>query len=161
MRAILSALVFSVGIIATSYSEDSGPDDATAAILHMHELDRQAHLKGDAADIESRLDAQIVVVSEGNITTETKEAMYERLVEGFQKTEYSAWEDINRPVIKVSQDGTMAWAAFNVQSQYVEKQPGAKPRAVNAAISWLSTYDNRAGHWVMTGAATTYPSESQ
>lgn len=161
MRAILSALIFSLGITATGYSQHSGPDDAIATILHMHELDRHAHLKGDAADIESRLDDQIVVVSEGNITTESKEAMYKRFVEVFQKTEHSAWEDVDRSVIKVSQDGTMAWAAFNVRSQYVERQPDGKRRAVDATISWLSTYEKREGHWLMTAAATTYPSENQ
>jgi len=161
MRAILSTLILALGIATTSNSQQAGAEDPTASILRIHELDRQAHLKGDAADIESRLSDQIVVISEGNITTETKEAMHKRFVDVFQKTEHSAWEDVERPVIRVSQDGTMAWAAFNVRSQYVEKQPDGKRKAVNATVSWLSVYEKREGHWVITAAATTYPSENQ
>jgi hypothetical protein len=67
MRATLSILIFALGIVGASQSHRVGPGDAEAAILHIHELDRQAHLKGDAADLESRLADSIVVVSEGNI----------------------------------------------------------------------------------------------
>jgi len=158
MRPILSALALVIGIAVTRQSQNSSPDDAVAAILRGHELDRQGHLKGGATELQSRLDDHIVVVSEGNFTVETREAMYRRFVEGFQNVKYSTWDDIERPVIKVSQDGAMAWAAFNVRSRYLEKGPDGKNRAVDSTICWLSIYEKRDGSWVMTAVATTYPS---
>jgi hypothetical protein len=55
----------------------------------------------------------------------------------------------------------MAWTAFNVRSKYVETQPDGSRKPVDSTVSWLSTYESRDGQWVMTAAATTYPSESQ
>lgn len=159
MRFMLCALALTIGISSVSRSEQREQDDIIATILHIHELDLQAHLQGDAADPESRLSDHIVVVSEGNITTESKEDMYQRFADYFQKAKHSAWEDIETPLIRVAPGGTMVWGAFNVRSKYVETSADGGPKAVEAVMSWLCTYEKQKGHWVMTSVATTYPSD--
>jgi ketosteroid isomerase-like protein len=161
MRSILCAFVMLVGVVFASQSPIAIPKDATARILRMHELDREAHLRGDAEDIASRLSDRIVVVSEGNITTESKEKMHERFVTTFRRTKHSAWEDVETPVVRVSQDGTMAWGVFNVRSRYLETAADGKQKSVDVIMSWLCTYEIREGHWLMTGVATTYPTEEK
>src|SRR5579863_8219534 len=146
MRSILCVLVLAAGMAYASQSPQTDSADVIANILQIHELDRQAHLKGDAADIASRLGDQIVVVSEGNITTESKEKMYERFVSTFRRTRHTAWEDMEVPVVRVSRDGEMAWGAFNVRSRYVERAGDGKEKQVEAVMSWLCTYELKKGH---------------
>ncbi|HEY0799916.1 MAG TPA: hypothetical protein VGD54_03670, partial [Steroidobacteraceae bacterium] len=89
----------------------------------------------------------------------TKQQMFKHFAHYFQIAKHSAWEDVTAPVVRVSQDGTTAWAAFNVRSQYVETQPDGTHKPVDTTMSWLSTYEKRQGQWVMTAVATTYPLE--
>jgi ketosteroid isomerase-like protein len=151
----VSCLLVSLGASFNS----SSTDKARAEILHVHELDRAAHLRGDAADLASRVARELIVVDQGKIARNTPADVQHRFEEYFLTAKHSAWEDLEPPIIQISSGDNMAWAIYRVRSQYIETKPDGTKESGDFVGAWTSTYERIDNRWLMTSVTSTFEPE--
>ena|SRR5215472_6844717 len=156
-RALAATLMFlAVPLLAKT---PAPARNAEAEILENHERDRQDHLRGDAADLASRLPAEYISVTNGKLTHETREATLKKFQEYFAGRKHRAWEDLEAPVVRVAPGGEMAWAIFRVRSRYRDVKPDGTQQDGEFICAWTSTYEKRDGQWWMTSVTSTFEPE--
>jgi len=159
MRPVLLAVALLFGFLSSQTPQPSNIEKAKVEILQIHEKDRAAHLRGDAADIAERIAAEVVVVDDGKIARQTREQQRKHFEGYFRRVQHSAWEDVEAPIVHVSEDGATAWAIFHVHSAYVETKPDGGKEAGGFKGAWMSTYEKMDGRWQMTAVVTTREAE--
>jgi hypothetical protein len=128
-------------------------EEAAAELRVAHETQRRAHLEGNAELMEPNLANQMMLVSNGNLSLNSKDKMISFFEDYFAKVKYLEWSDAAPPVVHVSPDGNMGWMAVKVHARYLER---AKPEAGEKDFksSWIATYQRVGCEWKMTGNAS-------
>jgi hypothetical protein len=139
-----------------SLSSRNSPPDPKSEILSQHERDRADHLRGDAADLASRLPEEYISVADGKLKHETRTATVKQFQEYFANRKHKAWDDVEPPVVHVSPRGDMAWAIFRVRSQYIDTKPDGSQVPGEFVCAWTSTYEKHEGRWLMTSVTSTF-----
>ena len=156
MRAALLLFSFVLISFGVKLSETSSAEQAKAEILRIHEQDRAAHLRGDAAYFPSRAAAEYFSVADGKISHQTPDSTRQTFHKYFSVAKHTAWDDVEPPVVHVSPDGKMAWAIYRVHSQFMETKPDGSRAPSEFVCAWTSTYEKSQGRWVMTSVTSTF-----
>ena len=154
----LRLLFLAVPLLATLLSNRPAaePSESVQEILRSHERDREDHLRGDAADLTSRLPAEYISVADGKLKHLTREGTLKQFQEYFASRKHRAWEDLEPPVVHVAPSGEMAWAIFRVRSRYTDVKPDGSRQDGEFVCAWTSTYEKRDGKWWMTSVTSTF-----
>ena len=128
-------------------------EKAAAELRAAHEDQRRAHLDGDAELLARGTADTMAVVSNGNVSVQSREGILTFFTGYFGRVRYLEWSDSEPPVVHVSPDGRMGWMAVKVRARYVER---AKPEAGEKTFrsSWIATYERVGCAWKMTGNAS-------
>ena len=118
-----------------------------AALLELHQRDRQAHLSGDAELLASGVAEMLVDSSRGGIQRLSRDEFRERFADYFGRVRYSRWDDIEAPVVSVSADGSQAWIAIHIEADLATLDGEAR----RFESSWIAAYEKRADGWLMVG----------
>ena len=130
-------------------------DALRAELRDIHQAGLQAHLQGDAQFFTRDMAEPYHSVSRGDINQPTvaqTEAMFSRYL---GTTQFSQYEDLQEPVIGLSDDGTVGWIMAQVavageQAQGDEKLP------ISFVSAWLMLYRRVDGRWLRIGDASTF-----
>lgn len=138
-------------------SPASGARDAELASLHaILGSDRQAHLETDAHRLVANLADTLVDVADGEIVHKRRADVEESFTAYFDGAEYQAWDDMAPPIIRMSDDLSMAWVARQVRVERDEPDGQGGMRRTRFVAAWIATYEKRAGAWKMTAVASTF-----
>jgi hypothetical protein len=151
--------IASILVLASlSSAQQSAPrcstgEEAAAELRAAHEIQRRAHLEGNADLMAPGTADQMTLVSNGNLSVNPKESVINFFRGYFARVKYLEWSDVGPSVVNVSPDGNMGWMAVKVRARYVER---AKPEAGEKAFksSWIATYQRVGCEWKMTGNAS-------
>ncbi len=132
------------------YPQQTKPDDA-AQILILHKELLQAHLRNDAQGVLAAEPGQIVVVSRGEVLFPSKAERLTQYREYLAGVEFSEYRDLVEPLVRVSQDGTLAWLIVQVKiaGSQLDRQGGKK--AFDSVWAWIELYEKRDGRWFRVG----------
>ncbi len=155
MRSNLIVVALAAALASAPAPQTADVEKEKAEILRLHDLDRAAHLKGDAADLVSRLAPELISVAEGKIIRQTRDENRKLFEEYFRGSKHTAWDDLEPPVVRVSPDGQMAWAVYRVHSRYEQTKDGKK-ELTEFVAAWMSVYEKRNGRWEMTAVTSTF-----
>lgn len=134
-------------------STREGELQALRAIL---ESDRRAHLETDARRLVSNLADTLVDVADGEIVHKLRADVEESFAAYFEGAEYHAWDDMAPPIVRMSDDLSMAWVARQVRVERDEPDGQGGMRRTRFVAAWIATYEKRAGAWKMTAVASTF-----
>jgi ketosteroid isomerase-like protein len=155
MRSSLIVLALAAALASAPAQPTVDLDNEKAEILHIHELDRAAHLNDNAADLVSRLAPELLSVAEGKIIRQSRDENRKLFEEYFRGSKHTAWDDLEPPIVRISPDGRMAWAVYRVHSRYEQTKDGKK-EVTDFVAAWMSAYEKRNGKWEMTAVASTF-----
>lgn len=132
-------------------SEEAGSQelDEIEAVLAR---DRAAHLASDAGLLGQSLAEELVEVSAGEVALRTRAEVLESLAESFRGAVFHRWEDTMPPLVRFSEDRTLAWVVRRVRADR-EGADGARAEYVSA---YSATYRRVAGRWLMTSVTSTF-----
>lgn len=150
-------LIVSIGHRAES-SEQKPHVDLVAdrkELLRLHEQGRKAHLEKNAELMVTSMADDFTSISNGKISRPKKEDTIQRFQSYFNSVEFLAWDDISEPVIKISQDGTMAHVLVHKRVHLTAKDEKGKKIEEETIFAWTSLYEKRAGKWLLTAVTST------
>ena len=156
--ALLAGLFCLSGAPARSPVADRAADESASAkaeLLAVHQAARRAHFNRDVDFIVSGMGTEFTTVHEGTIRVMSREDVRKQFTEYFRGAEFSAWDDLEPPVIRISPDGKMGWMIVRVRIAYTKKDAGGSTSKEDTVMAWMSAYEKRNGKWLLVANATT------
>jgi hypothetical protein len=131
-------------------------EHARAELLAAHQSDRWAHFQ---RDVDLLLDGQAPVfisASRGELFRASLADTRSRFDRMFSAARYLEWDDLEPPVITVSDDGTLGTTLVRIRVRRLEN-PGA-PEAKETTFEYAGTmiYERQDGRFVRTQNASTF-----
>lgn len=128
-------------------------------LLASNELQRHAHLIGDAAALTSTIAEQMTSVGRGEITISTHAEIQQRFAGYFRTVRYRSWDDMIPPIIRIADDGSLA--TMTVQ-KLIDLQGvgdgGSLTQHHFSQFAWDATYRNAGGQWQIVSNTSTQKS---
>ncbi len=150
LRLLVILLAF-FSLSSLAFAGDPSAD--RAAILKLHALDREGHLKGDAALLASQLGPKIDEVIGGHIKTMTRDEARAQFDQYLKTVKFTMWDDAADPVIKISPDGQMAWMIVETKAEVAPLGSPDDKRSFSS--SSLQTFEKETDGWHLTAIAAT------
>ena len=97
------------------------PAAERASALAFHEAALEAHRSGDYDWFADTVADSFRVSSDGAITRPTRAEIRARFQQYLESTTFSVYENLEPPVVRVSDDGTMAWILVRVRAEGVRR----------------------------------------
>jgi hypothetical protein len=128
---------------------------AKAELLGVHRAARRAHFGHDVDLIVAGMSPEFTTVRDGNIRVMSREDVRKQFTEYFRGAEFSAWDDLEPPIIRISPDGKMGWMIVRVRIAYTRTDAGGATSKEDTVMAWMSTYEKHDGKWLLVANATT------
>lgn len=126
-----------------------------AELLRLHQSDRDAHFKTDVALLQQRSPETMLSVSNGQVRRTTKDAQRAMFTAYFAGARYDAWDDLEEPIIRISDDASMAWMIVRLRVRRVQKDAQGVERDQSFVYAGIMTYEKRDGRWMKVANVST------
>jgi hypothetical protein len=134
---------------------------AIKELLELHNQARAAHFKRDAKLLVSSFADDFTDIRDGKVQKPQREASISRLQAYFNRSTFLEWDDIKPPVIRVSEDATMAYVVVQKKVKLLTKdEKGAEYEEVEV-FAWVALYRKIGGKWMLTLVASTRTPEDE
>jgi len=156
--ALLAGMFCFSGAPAQSDSANREADESASEkeeLLAVHQAGRRAHLNRDVDFIVAGMGSEFTTVHEGAIRVMSREDVRKQFTEYFRGAEFSAWDDLEPPLIQISPDGKMGWMIARVRIAYTKTDAGGATSKEDTVMAWMSAYEKRDGKWLLVANATT------
>jgi ketosteroid isomerase-like protein len=129
---------------------------AKAELLALHQSDRRAHFNRDVEAILAAIGPDFTYVRNGKIKAMSRDDVRKQFTEYFHGAEFSAWDDLEPPIVRASPDGQMGWMIARVRVAYTKTGADGKKSRDDSVIAWMSVYEKRDGKWFHVANASTF-----
>ncbi len=133
----------------------SDPDADRAALLRLHDLQREAHISKQAQLLTGTFADTFYSIARGRVTTPTRAESDARLSAYFAQSTFLEWDDIAPPIVSVSPDGQMAYIIVQKRVRLTSPDSTGHPGEERTDFAWLETWEKRDGQWRLTTVAST------
>jgi hypothetical protein len=154
---MLAAFLLASAAIAMAQSD--ARQKAEAELLQVHRDDRRAHLQHNVNALLAHAGPQVIDVRDGTIRVLSLEEVRARFTSYFSGIEFSAWDDVEPPIVHASDDGRMGWMIVRVHIAYTQTDRAGKKTLTDSTMAWMAAYEKRNGVWIMTAVTSTSQSK--
>ena len=131
------------------------PQEALIAeIADYHRRSIEAHLSNRPEALIDDLHDDFVRVSWGEIQHPSRDELREMFTAYLGSTEFSHYELLSEPVIRISEDGSMAWSAAETRVAGRRTMPDGTEAGFDSIWAWINVYERRDGRWIRVGEAS-------
>lgn len=142
-------LILSLTLLLFSCSQQSQFDKekATEEILKLHNLQRDHHFNKDSIAFANQLSENFISVNRGVIAQPDKSATLSRYNRYFSTVEFVKWDDVTEPLIRFSEDGTIAYTVVDkIVSVTYQNQSGETVEG-ETHFAWTAIYKKYGDEW--------------
>jgi hypothetical protein len=141
-------LIF-IGLLFFSCNQPSSPDFAKEkeAILELEAKQRTYHFTKNVKAFIDMFSKDFLSVNRGRVDKPTSKASYEMFDAYFKSVEFIRWDDNKEPVVRFSNDGSIAYVA--VDKLVIVKVPGTNGKQImdTTNYAWLTVYKKDNNDW--------------
>ena len=131
-------------------------EQARQELLALHAAERQAHFATDADAMVAPLAESIIDVRNGDVQRITREDKRQDFAQYFQNATYQEWDDVESPIVHVSQDASLGWMITHVKVHRTRPDEAGVLREREFVYAGILTYEKREGKWVCTANVSTF-----
>ncbi len=128
---------------------------AVKELMQLQQQGRAAHFGKDAKLLVSVFADDFINIGAGKITRPTREESRNRLQAYFDRSEFLEWDDISPPIIRVSQDASMAYILVHKRVRLKAKNEKGDLEEETTIFAWMETYEKHNGKWTLTAVTST------
>ena len=163
----MKAILFLTTLILFSCSSNQNPpvfdlEKARQEILELHELQRDVHFQKKASEFANLLSENHISLNRGAVNTPTIEENTARFQKYFDSVEFIKWDDVKPPVIRFSDDGSMAYTI--VEKEVIVSYEGDEGQEIRdvTTFAWVAIYKKYGSEWkIDCVASTSMPGEEK
>lgn len=134
------------------------PVDLEAArkeVMELHNKQREYHVEEMPEEFVALMTDEFMSVNRGKISKPTKEASIKRFQGYFGNVEFEKWDDLAEPVIRFSDDGSMAYSIVNKEVVVRYQNDSNQWMRGKTEFSWLAVYKKTDEGWKVDAVAST------
>lgn len=123
------------------------PETETHKILELHHSQRTFHFEKNAEAFVNLFSDNFVSVNKGKVIAPTVSENRSKFQTYFNNVEFKKWDDIEPPIIRFSDDGSMAYTIVKKEIiiQYLnDKKETTEEKTV---FAWTTIYRKQNGEW--------------
>ncbi len=124
-------------------------------LLEIQENIRQAHFELDADAMVSNFADPVIRVARGAVSQIPREDMRQNYKGYFQDSVYHEMDVLEPPIVRVSQDATMAWVIVRTKVRLTHKNESGDEVERAFIYAGIVTYEKQDGEWVRTANVAT------
>ena len=159
LRTFLAVLIVAPPqfVLHASGAEQSAiQKQAESELLTLHKEERRAHFDHDITFLVSHVAPHMLDVRDGRVNRVSSDDVRGKFEQYFKNAKFSAWDDVEPPVVHVSADGAMAWMILQVRIAYTTIDASGKTSKEDTVGAWMSSYEKQNGTWIMTAVTSTF-----
>ena len=130
--------------------------DEVEQLLRIHESDRRAHFESSAKRIMEHATDEFISVSDGRVQRTTRAEDLKFFAEYFKGAKYYEWDDLEPPIVRVSNDASMAWMIVRTRVRRVQTQSGGKATERRFVYAGIMVYEKKGARWVRVANVSTF-----
>lgn len=145
-------------LVGASFHSCNQPLDLASAkreVMELHYKQRQYHVEEMPDAFVGLMTDDFMSVNRGKITKPTREASRERFVKYFDLVEFEKWDDLSEPVIRFSDDGSMAYSIVHKEVVVKYQNDSSQWMRGKTEFSWLAVYKKTESGWKVDAVAST------
>ena len=121
-------------------------------LLKTHQNILDSLLRNDVDRLFLDVAEDIFGIESGSIQWKEKSLAMEERRTLMEKYSFSVYEDIKPPLVKVSNDGSLAWLVASVRIEGQEKHVDGSILPVSMLAAWVELYEKGNGTWLFVGS---------
>ena len=129
--------------------------EAVNELLRIHYDARAAHFGHDAKKIYADFSDDFVSVDAGQVKMPDRDAGMKRMQAYFDASTFIEWDDITPPIIRISDDASMAYVVNHKKVRLLAKDTSGKMQEEVEVFAWVSSFRKVDGRWKLTMVAST------
>lgn len=129
--------------------------EARAQILELHHAQRKHHFEKLIAESEAILSDSFISINRGEITQPTREESTARRKRYYDSVEFEKWDDLEPPVIRFSDDGSLAYTAVHKVVTATYQNENQEQERGTTEFAWLAIYKKYPEGWKIDCVAST------
>ncbi|NVK52200.1 MAG: hypothetical protein HWD85_04640 [Flavobacteriaceae bacterium] len=119
----------------------------TEEILKLHNLQRDYHFNKDSISFVNQLSENFISVNKGVITRPERSEILNRYNSYFSSVEFLKWDDVTKPIIKFSEDGTLAYSIVDKIVKVIYKNEIGENVYGETHFAWTAIYKKYDDKW--------------
>ncbi|MEQ8583293.1 MAG: nuclear transport factor 2 family protein [Marinoscillum sp.] len=121
--------------------------EETSKIMALHRAQREYHFGKDSVAFAHQLSDQFISVNRGSISTPKRQETISRYHGYFSSVEFIKWDDLAEPIIRFSDDGSMAYTIVDkiVVTTYEDENGDTVEGSTHFA--WTAIYKKYGDEW--------------
>ncbi len=124
--------------------------------MAIHASHREAHFAGDAQALLADQAETFIRVSNGRVQHIPRDARRQDFEQYFKDATYYAWDDLEPPIVQVSQDATLAWMITRIEVRREQLDASGDAHEQAFFYAGIMTYEKREGRWIRTANVSTF-----
>ncbi|GEM_PF-826704 len=126
-------------------------------LLRLHRIIMDDHLFGRTDGMKNVRGDSMVIVSDGEVykmAGAESDAMLDRMM---TSRDYTVYDDLIRPIVKISNDGSLGWVIAQVSASGVRFDANGKPSGpLEFVCAWIELYEKVQGRWRLLGNVSNF-----
>jgi len=124
-------------------------------LLRNHYQARAAHFNHDAKVIYADFADDFISVDAGQVKMPDRDAGMKRMQSYFDASTFLEWDDITPPIIRISDDASMAYVVNHKKVRLLAKDKNGKMQENVEVFGWVSAFRKIDGRWKLEMVAST------
>ena len=155
MKPFTLILLFVAWATSAGAQPSADLEKEKAELLRLHKSDREAHFKTDVDALLANSPEEFISVGRGKINRSSKDDARKMFTGYFRDAKYYEWDDVEEPIIRISNDASMAWMITRTRVRRVQKKPDGAEQEEKFVYAGIMTYEKRDGRWVRVANVST------
>lgn len=124
-------------------------------IVRLLQQERKAHFTNNVDLFISEFADSMISVNKGKVTIAGPVENRKRIEPYFNSVKFIKWDDVADPIIRISDDGSLAYAVIQKQVILTYPDTSGKPFYDTTNYAWTSIYRKQRGEWKVEANAST------
>ena len=131
-------------------------DTERAALLEIHYLDRVGHFQTSSEILNEHQGDDFIYVGSGEISHIPRSDFLATFEQSFKNATYYEWDDLESPIIQISEDATMAWMIVRNRVHKRQVQDDGTAIERKFVYAGIMTYTKQDGKWIRVANVSTF-----
>lgn len=136
-----------LSIVSCNRPQSFSLKNETDKILKLHHAQRDYHFNKDSIAFADQFSNNFISVNKGDISKPSKEATLSRYNRYFSSVEFVTWDDGSDPIIKFSDDGSLAYTIVDKIVTVTFKNENDSLVEEETHFAWTTIYKKYGGKW--------------
>lgn len=146
-RKLLLLSLVSFTFMSCDKEQEVDLEEDRKKILKLHNDQRDHHFNKDSIAFANQLSVDFISVNRGEISSPKKEETIARYNGYFSSVEFVKWDDVTAPVIRFSDDGSMAYTIVDKIVELTYEDEDGKTVEGKTHFAWTAIYKKYGEEW--------------